>query len=220
MSNYDNITPKSDKYISRYEKLKIRMEENQELEQKFSVPENYSSILEENGAVKKSEKLLEDEYYDTTNFELLKRDVWLRKRGEKYELKIAPPGEAHKRDIQGMTQYKEVEGKDDVVKELSKIVDTKLDDMTILVKVSASRESWILDDFTIVIDRIIEDGWSVGEIELMAAPGQNMANVKDRIDKLRQQFKFTPLQFGKVRHCLQTQNPVAYTLLSQLSPVT
>ena len=195
------------------------MEENQELEQKFLVPEDYSSILEDNGAVKKSEKLLEDEYYDTDSFELQNKDVWLRKRGEKFELKIAPPGEAHERDIQGMTQCREVEGKEDVVKELSKIVETKIEDMQILVKVSASRESWVLDDFTIVIDKIIEDGWSVGEIEPMATPGQNMANVKIRIDKLRQQFNFTPLQFGKVRHCLETHNPDAYTILSQITPI-
>ena len=46
--------------------------QNQEIEIKFSVPKNYSAVLLQNGATLINEKILEDGYFDTEDFHLLK----------------------------------------------------------------------------------------------------------------------------------------------------
>ena len=73
-----------------YERSKtaVTADRDVEVEQKFSVPQNYKHILLSNGAEFKTEKVLDDEYLDTNDLKLLKSDHWLRRRGEKYELKI------------------------------------------------------------------------------------------------------------------------------------
>ena len=196
------------------------MSEDQEVEQKFSVPDNYRDILESVGAVKKSEKVLNDEYLDTSDYQLMRMDYWLRRRGEKYELKIPPEDKVHKREGVGMTQYREVEGREEVQAVISKLLNKCVDELTTLVKVAAVRELFSFEDFSISIDRIQNDGWSVGEIELMARSDADMLQVKKRIEDLGHKLSFTPQQAGKVTHCLKTQNPEASDLLKTLNQAT
>ena len=200
----------------KYERGKA-VAEDQEVEQKFSVPDNYREILESAGAVKKSEKVLNDEYLDTCDYQLMRMDYWLRRRGEKYELKIPPKDKVHKREGVGMTQYREVEGREEVQAVIWKLLNKSLDELTALVKISAVRELFILEDFSISIDRLQDDDWSVGEIELMARSDADMILVKKRIEDLGQKLLFTPQQTGKVTHCLKTQNPAASDLLMTLN---
>ena len=53
-----------------------------EVEQKFSVPVRYRTVLETAGARLVSEKTLSDVYFDTEDLTLLRGDVWLRRRWE------------------------------------------------------------------------------------------------------------------------------------------
>ena len=200
----------------KYERGKAASED-QEVEQKFAVPDNYRDILKSVGAVKKSEKDLTDEYLDTSDYQLMRMDYWLRRRGEKYELKIPPEDKVHKREGVGMTQYREVEGREEVQAVISKLLNKSVDELTTLVKVAAVRELYSFEDFSISIDRIQNDGWSVGEIELMTRSDADMLQVKKRIEDLGQKLSFTPQQAGKVNHCLKTQNPEASDLLKTLN---
>jgi len=202
----------------RYERKRNRPQ-NQEIELKFIVPKNYSSILMENGASLISEKMLEDVYFDTSDFQLLKKDVWLRKRGDDYELKIAPPNEAHSKESKGLTHYQEVTGVKNVTFELSKIIKPNIEDLDVLVNVSAKRQNWELEDFKIVIDTIVSDGWMVGEVELMAGENDNINIIKQRIEDLTKKLNFEPQPYGKVRHCLETQNAKAYNILCELRKI-
>ena len=160
--------------------------------------------------------MLEDVYFDTNDFQLLKKDVWLRKRGDDYELKIAPYNEAHTTETKGMTHYQEVAGIINVTNELSKIIKTRIEDLDMLVNVSAKRQNWELEDFKIVIDEIVDDGWTVGEVELMAGDNDNVVIIKQRIEELTKKLNFEHQPYGKVRHCLKTQNEKAYDTLCKL----
>ena len=200
----------------KYERRR-QMVTDQEVEQKFSVPYNYRDILESVGAVKKSEKVINDEYLDTHDFQLMRMDHWLRRRGEKYELKIPPIDKVHQRDGVGLTQYREVEGEEEVQPVIYKLLNMNLEDLTSLVKISAVRETFNFEDFTISVDRIQDDNWSVGEIELMARSDADMQKVKKRIKNMGQKLKFTPQQAGKVTHCLKVQNPEASQILMTLN---
>ena len=205
----------------RYERNRVKQQDDQdqddqEVEQKFCVPRDYQQTLESHGASLKSVKSLVDEYFDTVSLTLLQRDVWCRKRGDKWELKIPPEGLMHGRESAGMTQYREVVGKTDVAEEVMKISDTSLEDLTRLVLVEATRETWMLEDYTISIDTL-EDGWSVGEIELMTSAGKNIESVKQRIQALGEQLNFEPLMYGKVRYLLEKQNHPAVKILRAVS---
>ena len=89
--------------------------------------------------------------------------------------------------------------------------------MDVLVKVSSNRENWKLGEFNIVIDRIVEDGWTIGEIELMIASSENASDSRSKIDDLGRRLGFKPHPYGKVRHCLTTQAPEAWKILLNLS---
>ena len=200
----------------KYERMiKTQKAEEEEIEQKFCVPSNYRHILESNGALFISKKSLVDEYFDTEELSLLRKDCWLRKRGDQYELKVPPEGKHHTQT--SMTQYREISGRCHVKTELAKITNIPLDEMTRLCLVDAVRESWKLGNFNIVIDKLETDGWSVGEIELIATPGQNIDEMKEKIETLGRQLNFRAQSYGKVRHCLETQNPEAWKLLTSLS---
>ena len=201
-----------------YERSKtaVTADRDVEVEQKFSVPQNYKHILLSNGAEFKTEKVLDDEYLDTNDLELLKSDHWLRRRGEKYELKIPLRGRIHARDSIGMTQYREVSGKDMVAEEISNIIETKIEDLTSLVKILTTRESYELDGCNIVIDTLEDDGWSVAEIEVMSSHNENVDAVQQRIMDMGKKLNFIPQQIGKVEHCLESQRPEVLELLKSL----
>ena len=198
----------------KYERSRESSEPDQEIELKFEVPEDYRSSLLSLQASLVSEVLLEDIYFDTAHYDLLRQDVWLRRRGENWEVKIPLSDNFHS---DGMTQYREVEGLENVSVELKNFVNHNLDELDVLVKVSSNRENWKLGEFNIVIDRIVEDGWTIGEIELMIASSENASDSRSKIEDLGRRLGFKPHPYGKVRHCLTTQAPEAWKILLNLS---
>jgi len=185
-----------------------------EVEQKFSVPDTYRTVLESAGAEKVSQKVLSDIYLDTHDLALLRQDVWLRKRGTQWELKI-PAGVGGK-NIGGMTQYVEVEGRDEVKRELARFTGIEMERMVEMVKVVSVRESWSLEEFSIVIDRMEDDGWSVGEVELIVKSKEEVKTAKTKVQDAVTMLGFTPQGYGKVYHCLGIQNPKAAAVLMEL----
>ena len=190
---------------------------DQEIELKFQVPDDYRSSLESVQASFVSEILLDDTYFDTEHLDLLRQDVWLRKRGETWEIKIPLADNFH---TKGMTQYREVLGLPKIKTELKKFVSQNPEELNVLVKVSSKRENWKLKKFNIVIDRILDDGWTIGEIELMNKSSDSARDSKTQIEDLGRKLGFKPYPFGKVTHCLESQAPEAWKILSRLSNET
>lgn len=189
---------------------------DQEIEMKFIVPDDYAGVLESVHATLVSEILLEDIYFDTDHFDLLKRDIWLRKRGDNWELKIPLGDNSMGLKSVGFTQYREVEGLENIANEIKNATNKRPDELNVLVRVSATRENWKLEKFNIVIDRIVEDGWTIGEIELMNNSSDNVIDSKNKIEDLGKKLGFKPQKFGKVHHCLATKKPEAWKILLKL----
>jgi len=203
------------KYERRLENMKSSAAD-QEIEMKFEVPQDYRSSLESVQARLVSEILLEDTYFDTEHYDLLRQDVWLRRRGETWEVKI-PLVNNFKSKSKGLTQYREVVGLENVQIELKNFVSKSLEELDVLVKVSSTRENWKLKDFNIVVDRILEDGWTIGEIELMNKSSDSGVDSKNEIENLARKLGFKSYPYGKVRHCMETQAPEARQILLKLS---
>jgi len=199
----------------KHERQKTRsMEKALEVEQKFRVPENYREILETAGAQKVGERILSDLYLDTKELVLMRRDVWLRERGSQLELKI--PAGVGGCNTNGMTEYKEVEGNEAVESEIGKLTNVQMNEMVPLVKVESVRESWRLGEFSIVIDRMLDDNWTVGEVELLVETNDEIGIAKDKVRDIASNLGFTVQEDGKVEHCLSEQNNYAAEILKQV----
>jgi len=185
-----------------------------EVEQKFTVPDNYKTMLESAGAHLVSEKTLSDTYMDTEDLILLRRDVWLRRRGALWELKV--PAGKDQRNTCGMTQYSEVTGRKEVEREVIKFTEIEMDKMMEMVKVVAVRESWVMGEFNVVIDRLDNDNWSVGEVEILVKSQTEVEKARRKVQEAGIMLGFSPQENGKVEHCLRTQNPGAAAVLEQV----
>lgn len=60
-----------------------------EVERKFSVPPDYQAVLSEHGfeLVKEFKETLSDDYFDSSDYDLMQADHWLRRRNGDWELK-------------------------------------------------------------------------------------------------------------------------------------
>src|SRR3989338_5616735 len=99
-----------------------------EVEQKFLLQDGDAERLK-NDAVFVSERVMDDAYYDTADCALGRRDVWLRLRDERFELKV--PLHGHSNDGIAMQQYEELEDDASIRKFLNLSGDDDLaDDLT------------------------------------------------------------------------------------------
>jgi adenylate cyclase class IV len=80
-----------------------------EVEQKFLLSEKDLNKLVEDAEFL-GEKKFVDQYFDTAEYNLTKNDIWLRKRGESFELKI-PVAESFESST---NQYQEIEGEEKI----------------------------------------------------------------------------------------------------------
>jgi len=202
----------------KYEREKVKDESMGEkfleVEQKFCVPVGYKAILESAGARKVAEKTLSDLYLDTQDMTLMRQDVWLRKRGRDWELKI--PVGVGRDNSGGMTEYKEVEGKEEVEREVAKFTGVGLSNMVELVKLGTVRECWSLEEFSIVIDKMDEDGWTVGEVELLVKNNEDLEMARKKVQDVVTLLGFTVQKYGKVERCIRAQNVEAAKILDHL----
>ena len=195
------------------------MDQDVEVEQKFEVPDGHScrDVLQRAGARLLGEALLEDVYLDTAELQLLRQDCWLRMRGRTWELKMSASGGAE--PVQGLSEYQEVAGEQAVREEVERLLPgTALAALQQLVRVVAVRQSWTLAGCTLTLDTLQEDGWAVGEVELMTTR-EEAAAARLQVTELVNTLGFSPQRMGKVRHCLKLHNKKAYEVLNEIDPI-
>src|SRR5579864_1260452 len=82
-----------------------------EVEKKFILtPDQEKKLIE--GAEFVVEKQFTDIYYDDKDFSLTTKDIWLRERDSKYELKL-PMNKSSERRV--VDQYRELDVEDDIL---------------------------------------------------------------------------------------------------------
>jgi len=158
-----------------------------EVEQKFRLSESQSVKLLD-GAEFVWKKTFTDVYYDTVEFALTKNDIWLRKRGEIFELKL-PMRDAGNSLTQ---QYQEIEGEEkireifaipalgDFEGDIAKFLYAPFCDCT------TTRRKFKKDGFTIDIDSV-DCGdflYELAEIELLVVEKAQMNEAARKIEKL------------------------------------
>lgn len=143
-----------------------------EVEKKFSLNEVQESKLID-GAIFDSEIIIQDSYYDKSNYELTTKSFWLRNRNGKFELKT-PSGNNAER---GTDHYHEITADEEIKSILNLPVETPLETALSsagyfpFCSFKTIRRKYKNGEFNIDIDRIDYGDnflYQVAEIEVIA----------------------------------------------------
>ncbi|NTW27195.1 MAG: CYTH domain-containing protein [Candidatus Moranbacteria bacterium] len=135
-----------------------------------------------------SEKTFTDVYYDTADYALTRNDIWLRKRGEQFELKLLMHDPVGDKPTQ---QYQEIEG-EEKIREIFSLPPMKdfLSDITdfgyaAFCECQTTRKKYTKEGFILDIDKV-DCGdflYEVAEIELLVEKKEQMNEAAEKIEK-------------------------------------
>lgn len=155
-----------------------------EVERKFILKEETINKLTK-GAEFISKKTFTDTYYDTANFSLTTKDMWLRQRGDRFELKV-PLNQGESMTNRVLDQYEEYETEEEIRKILNlpekKTLKEDLEESGYcpIATLTTTRKKYKKGEFIIDFDTI-DFGYSIGEIELMI---KDKSEIKEASDKI------------------------------------
>jgi adenylate cyclase class IV len=186
-----------------------------EVEKKFILtPEQEKALIDE--AEFLGEKQFTDTYYDDSVFSLTTKDIWLRERDGKYELKL-PMNESLENRISD--QYRELDVEDDILAHFGARGINIKDFLTQkgylpFCTITTMRRKYKKEGFGIDLDAM-DFGYIVSEIEYMTDDEANIKEATQSIIKFAQQFRINTnaIVRGKVAELLRMKNPAHFQAL-------
>jgi adenylate cyclase class IV len=195
-----------------------------EVEKKFKLSDDDVKTLT-TGAEFLSEKTFTDVYFDTLEFALTKNDIWLRKRGDDFELKLP----MHSDNNKLTQQYQEIEGAEKI-REIFAI--PVLNDFEYDIKAFAyqpfcecitTRKKFKKEEFIIDLDVVeykLKDGslvdftYDLAEIEILVENKNEMSEAAEKIEKfaMKNGLKNDYVR-GKVLEFLKRKKPEHFQAL-------
>lgn len=188
-----------------------------EVEKKVSIQnkDELARLIE--GASFLREVVNEDIYFDNDAFDLTTKEMWLRTRNGRFELKIA----MHEKKA-AVDQYDEIENETDIVSALglpqSEPLAQSLDNggFQPFVQIKTFRRKYKLDDFHIDIDSTDFglSSYEVGEIELMVSDQSEIPDALKKIDAFLESRQLPKTHVrGKLIEFLYRHRPEHYQAL-------
>lgn len=167
-----------------------------EVEKKFSLTPDQMKRIESTAEFVK-ESTNTDIYYDTPDYELMKKNRWLRNRNGEFELKIAPDEKSRENNV-----YEEITDLEEILKRLniSKLSEDfeenlKLNGFEVLVKFVTKRRKFKIKDFVIDMDEV-DYGYTICEIEKMV---ENESEVEKATQEIFDLATSLGLEIKKIR---------------------
>lgn len=193
-----------------------------EIEKKFFLTASEKEALLQD-AETLGQKILEDSYLDTKDFQLTKRDMWFRERNGAYELKV--PLKTHTETSFITNQYHELTDKEEIRHELS--LDTSGDFETALsiagitsfMTCYTARSSYEKQGFHIDVDSVTYAGsdfeYNLAEIETLVIDESEATGAESRIVEFAKSHGLTTDRtiLGKVGAYLKAERPEHYKIL-------
>lgn len=189
-----------------------------EVEKKFVSNNAITTRLLE-GATFSREHIMTDIYYDTADYALTRKDLWLRSRNGAFELKIPLHTEGLKRKAD---QYDEIEDDAEIqrvlgVKDARPLSDTlTAHGYAAFCTFVTTRRRYEKDGFAIDIDTVDFGDFThhIGEIELMVTHKSEVPSAIERILTFAHQYQLqlSPVR-GKVIEYLLRKSPKHYAAL-------
>lgn len=192
-----------------YSKLMI------EVESGFIItPEQEEKLIE--GADFLGEKKFTDVYYDDEEYSLTTKDIWLRKRDDKFELKVSLNKSIEKRVSD---QYEELDNETDILKYFGADTIRLFGDFLKergykpFCEITTMRRKYKKDGFNIDLDTV-NFGYEILEIELMVSGSSKMDEATQSIIKFAEKHNITKEEeWGKVIEYVRRNNPEHFKAL-------
>ncbi len=190
-----------------------------EVEQNFNLsPDQTARLL--TGAEFRHEKTILDTYFDTTSYALSCKDMWLRDRNGRFELKV--PADMHGASV--IDQYEEIENEEGIRRAIGLPRDGNMSDDLAkngyqpFCACTTLRKTYLKDGFTIVLDEVSyrDSAWTYKtcEIELLVETREQMPDASRRIVEFaRANGLNSEYLLGKVVAYLQHERPKHYDAL-------
>lgn len=185
-----------------------------EVEKKFVLNDKNEKHITENAKLI-SEKKVIDTYYDTEDYDLAKKDWWLRNRNGQFELKIGFKGKSPQ-GTERIDHYKELETEDEIKNALHLKQETPLEEGARIAgylpytTLTTIRRKYKEDDFTIDLDEI-DYGYKIGEIELLVENEADIPHASEKIENFAKAhgLETTPIR-GKIVEWIRRNAPEKY----------
>ena len=187
-----------------------------EVEKKFILTtEQEKSLIE--GADFLGEKKFTDIYYDDEDFSLTKKDLWLRNREGRFELKI-PMNESIEKRISD--QYRELESDEEILKYFNAEGTLSVEDFLAKKKykpfciLKTVRKKYKKEEFNIDLDST-DFGYTLAEIEHMITDQSKIEETIDAIIEFAKRHNIISTEYirGKVTEYLRRNNPTHFQAL-------
>lgn len=192
-----------------------------EVEKKFLLtPEQESRLIE--GAELIGEKTIVDIYYDTADYDVTLANMWLRQRGEEFELKVP----LRVSDDRTVDQYRELTDRTEICQALGLPADgTAIADVLKnaqhepFMSPHTTRRTYRKNGFTIDLDTVTYEGsdfrYTIAEIEKLVEDEADVPAAVEQIIAFARQYDLTTDQFilGKVGAFLKSERPDHYQAL-------
>ena len=186
-----------------------------EIEQKFSLTKEQEKNLIE-GSELFSDKHQDDTYYDSADFALTTKDIWLRKRNGEFQIKL-PEHELGKK--LGFSHYTEIETDDGIRENIglhnSGNMENDLAEAGYfpIVNFTSQRRSYRIGPFRIDLD-ITNFDYEIAEIEIMVEDQESRQAAEEQIREfaISKGLEIKPIH-GKVLEYINRNNPIHYKAL-------
>lgn len=189
-----------------------------EVEQKFKLSD-LDIVRLTDGAEFLGEKKFTDVYYDTEKFTLTSQDIWLRSRGENFELKL-PMYKVGEGEL--TNQYQEIESEEKIREIFAiPIIKSFIEDIEALgyfpcCTCTTTRKKYKKGKFVIDLDLVeAQDfNYAIGEIELMVEEKSQMADAIAEIVEFAKEHEIK-IEYvrGKVLEYLKRKKPEHFQAL-------
>lgn len=191
-----------------------------EVEKKFRLEDGQAEALIE-GAEFVHEASFRDVYFDTEEFELTTQDMWLRKRDDRFELKVG----AYVDGKRLADQYEEIGDEAAIARRIGLREDIPIEDamrergLEPFCDFTTTRRKYRSGEFIIDLDTVVFDTFTyrIGEIELMVNDSAEIETAVSRIIAFAEykNLALTAVR-GKVFEYLRRSKPEHFEVLAQI----
>jgi len=191
-----------------------------EVERKFALTEESERALTRDAEFVKEKSFL-DVYYDTASYLLTTRDLWLRERDRRFELKL--PLHGKDRTDFSATRYREIDDETGIRQELEIPMRGEfLDDLEEegyqpFCYITTVRRKYRKNGFTIDCDTVTSDddfSYRVGEVEMIVEDESQMGEAQTQIEKFLTDHGIElKLVRGKILEYLKQKRPEHFQAL-------
>ena len=223
---FSAVAPSSFPSIRFLTPLFLAMPSDIEVEKKFKPNPKLKELVLKHGGEVVGEKRFTDVYYDTAGCVLTRRDTWLRRRGDAWELKLPLGDPADRRGASGgeRTVFKEVEGAESVMEALAPLLPVpsdgplptllKANELLPIAEFETVRSRYKLGETSLDAD-VASFGHAVLEIEVMAETEAEVPAAEAEIERVAALLGTEPLggTGGKLFEYIRTKRPDIFAQL-------